>query len=68
MHSLSGTIIAYEDNFAKIQTKDCRIFHVPKSIAPHGIGAEIKLEIKTPEEQKQGDIAIKRELLTELIN
>ncbi|MDP4007981.1 MAG: hypothetical protein Q8P68_02200 [Candidatus Peregrinibacteria bacterium] len=68
MYSLSGTIIAYEDNFAKIQTKDCRIFHVPKSIAPHGIGEEIRIEIKTPDEQRQGDIAIKRELLLELIN
>lgn len=68
MHSLSGTIIAYEDNFAKIQTRDCRIFHVPKSIAPHGVGEEIKIEIKTPEEQKQGDLQVKRELLAELIN
>ncbi|MBT6068651.1 hypothetical protein HOG48_02755 [Candidatus Peregrinibacteria bacterium] len=68
MHSLSGTIIGYDGGFAKIQTRDLRIFHVPRELAGQGVGALVTVQIHRKGEEQTQDLEAKRILLAELIN
>lgn len=68
MHSLSGTIIGYEGGFTKIQTRDFRIFHVPRELAGQEIGTVITVQTHLKGQENNEDIETKRALLLELIN
>jgi len=68
VRSLCGKITGHEESFVLITLDDGRSFHLPKELNSLNTGDTIVIETKTPEEQKKGEIKIKQELLTELIN